>query len=76
MQGFNYVFLKRGEKETIQFELHPSQLAVIDNEQKRFVVPGEIEVFVGGSQPSVRFPVASAMKKGVLKITGENFEVE
>ena len=70
--GFNYVFLKKGEKQIIQFELTPSQLAVINMEYKRMVIPGEIEVFVGGSQPEKG---TSGLKKGILKIRVKNVEL-
>jgi len=73
LQGFNYVFLKKGEKQTLQFELTPSQLSVIDKEYKRVVVPGEIEVFVGGSQPSRE---AISLNKSVLKIKGKKVELK
>jgi beta-glucosidase len=73
LQGFRYFFLKKGEKQTIQFELTPSQLAVINNEYQRIVVPGEIEVFVGGSQPSKK---TSELKNGILKIKGKSFEMK
>jgi beta-glucosidase len=73
LQGFDYVFLKKGEKKTIQFELTPSQLSVINNEYKRMVVPGKIEVFVGGSQPGKG---TSGLNIGLLKVRGKNFEVK
>jgi beta-glucosidase len=73
LQGFIYVFLKKGERQTIQFELTPSQLAVINNEYKRMVVPGKIEVFVGGSQPAKK---TSELKNGILKIKGMPFELK
>jgi beta-glucosidase len=73
LQGFRYLFLKKGEKQTIQFELTPSQLAVINNEYQRMVVPGEIEIFVGGSQPAKK---TSELKNGLLKIKGKRFELK
>jgi beta-glucosidase len=73
LQGFRYLFLKKGEKQTIQFELSPSQLALINNKYQRMVVPGEIEVFVGGSQPAKK---TSKLKNGLLKIKGKRFELK
>ncbi len=51
LEGFKRVHLKKGEEKLIEFNLTPANLSVISNDNKRVVLPGEVEIFVGGSQP-------------------------
>ena len=48
LQGFKRIFLKAGEKKTIEFELKPEQFSIINNNNQRVVEPGRIQVFIGG----------------------------
>ncbi len=69
LQGFKRFHLKKGEKKTIQFTLSSKQLSVINNNNKRVVIPEIIQLFVGGGQPD-----ASSLSSNV-KLTGEIIEV-
>jgi len=51
LQGFNRVHLKKGAKTTVTFTLKPEQLALVDNDDRRKVEPGEFRISVGGGQP-------------------------
>jgi beta-glucosidase len=51
LQGFDRIYLRRGQKKTISFILTPRQLSLIDSEYRRVVEPGTFEVSVGGKQP-------------------------
>jgi beta-glucosidase len=73
LQGFKRIHLKSGETRTVNFELSPKQFSVIDDENKRVVQPGNISIFVGGSQPS-------GSNAGVVNqrvsVTGKPFYIE
>ena len=51
LEGFKRIHLKKGEVKTVEFNLSPSSISVIDDKNKRVVLPGEIELFIGGGQP-------------------------
>lgn len=51
LQGFKRIKLNPGEKRTVEFELLPKQLSVIDDENKRVVQPGNVTLYLGGQQP-------------------------
>lgn len=51
LQAFERITLKPGEQKTVSFTLSPRQLAIFDQEGSCLVKAGQIELFVGGSQP-------------------------
>lgn len=51
MEGFKRIFLKKGESQTVQFELEPRQLSMINDKEKQVVEPGYFTISVGGEQP-------------------------
>jgi beta-glucosidase len=51
LAGVERVHLKPGEKRTITFKLDPYQLAVITDDGRTLVEPGEFKVTIGGKQP-------------------------
>ncbi len=72
LQAFKRINLKTGEKKTVTFELEPKQFAVIDDENKRVVQPGNFTIFVGGQQPG-------KLDKGLnksLTLSGKQFYIE
>jgi beta-glucosidase len=54
LEGFQRVHLNRGEKKTVSFTLRDRALSVVDAEGKRRIMPGSVDVWVGGGQPTVR----------------------
>ncbi len=54
LEGFQRVHLNRGEKKTVSFTLRDRALSVVDAEGKHRIMPGTVEVWVGGGQPVVR----------------------
>lgn len=76
LQGFKRVHLKKGQKMQIAFTLSPRQLAVIDNKNQRIVMPGNLTVFAGGSQPDILKTKSGEVLSAVVQITGEPFVVE
>jgi beta-glucosidase len=51
LAGVKRVFLKPGERRTVEFTIAPEQMAVVDDGGTRVVEPGEFLVSVGGKQP-------------------------
>ncbi|MFY0256231.1 glycoside hydrolase family 3 C-terminal domain-containing protein [Chitinophaga sp. 30R24] len=54
LRGFERVTLEPGEKKTLQFVLHPDDLALLDRNMNWTVEPGEFEVLVGASSEDIR----------------------
>ncbi len=49
LKGFQKVFLRAGEKKTIEIEINPESLAFYNIDMKYVVEPGEFEIMVGSS---------------------------
>jgi len=54
LEGFQRVHLKSGEKRRVSFALRASELSVVDGDGRRKVIPGEVDVWIGGGQPFQR----------------------
>ena len=54
LQGFQRVHLDRGEKKTVSFTLKDRALSLVDDAGKRRIMPGNVDVWIGGGQPLVR----------------------
>lgn len=54
LAGIRRLSLAPGQSAEVSFEIHPDQLAVVNDEGKRIFEPGSFEVYVGGSQPDAR----------------------
>jgi beta-glucosidase len=54
LRGFERMSLAPGESKVVEFALDARALSVIDHEGKRFLDPGRVKLFVGGSQPDAR----------------------
>ena len=74
LEGLKRVFLKSGKNATLSFTLEPRQLSVIDSLNRRIVMPGEVEISVGGGQPRDGGPVSgravSESVSGRLELIG------
>lgn len=51
LSGFRRIALKKGQSEKVSFELPASALSIVDDAGVRRVVPGTVQVWVGGGQP-------------------------
>jgi len=71
LQGFRRVFLKAGEKNTIEFELKPEQISIIDNNNQRVVEPGKIQLYIGGCQPSKKAVSSGKVLKTEFSVIGD-----
>jgi beta-glucosidase len=54
LRGWERVHLAPGGSRTISFELHPRDMALIDERGRRMLEPGRFRAYVGGSQPDER----------------------
>ncbi|MFZ1141255.1 MAG: glycoside hydrolase family 3 C-terminal domain-containing protein [Candidatus Sulfotelmatobacter sp.] len=54
LQGMERVHLARGAKKTVSFTLQDRALSIVDEAGKRRIVPGDVEVWIGGGQPVTR----------------------
>ena len=72
------VHLKPGERRAITFTLEPRQLAVITNDGRTVVEPGEFRVTIGGKQPgfAVAADPASSSLVGSFSVIGKPLEVK
>jgi beta-glucosidase len=76
LEGFKRIYLKAGEKKTVIFTLDPAKFSIIDNTNHRKVVPGAIEIFAGGCQPSAKLIASEKIIKTKTEIKGKEFIVE
>jgi beta-glucosidase len=51
LQGFQRVSLKKGETRTVTFTLDDRRLSVVGANGVRRVMPGKVQLWVGGGQP-------------------------
>jgi beta-glucosidase len=54
LQGVQRVHLARGATKTVSFSLQDRALSIVDADGKRRIVPGTVNVWIGGGQPVVR----------------------
>jgi beta-glucosidase len=51
LAGFTLVHLAAGEQRTVSIPLHNRELSVVDENGKRHITPGTVELWIGGGQP-------------------------
>lgn len=56
LKGFKRITLAPGEIKTVLFSLLPNDFSIIDDTNKRVILPGKFEVAVGGCQPDDKTP--------------------
>jgi beta-glucosidase len=79
LAGVERVRLKPGEKRVVSFTLEPRQLAVILDDGRAFVEPGEFRVSVGGKQPGFKGTADAATTsfvEGRFTVAGTPTEVK
>lgn len=53
LEGFERIHLKKGETKTLDFEINPRQLSLINKKDKRVIEAGWFTIFLGGKQPNL-----------------------
>lgn len=54
LSGFQRVYLEPGQQQNVTFTLRDRQLSIVDPDGNRRIVPGKVDVWVGGGQPVSR----------------------
>jgi beta-glucosidase len=54
LQGFQRLHLDRGEKKTVTFTLRDRELSLVDDAGRHRILPGKVELWIGGGQPAAR----------------------
>jgi beta-glucosidase len=72
LAGFRRVHIEAGQTQPVRVEIPNRNLSVVDTDGTRKIVPGELQVWVGGGQPVARdgLPKAAGIS-GSVKIEGE-----
>ena len=71
LQGFQRVHLNRGESKNISFTVRDRDLSVVDQAGKHRVIPGAVDVWIGGGQPVQRAANPISGIRGQFTIVGE-----
>ncbi|MEJ2402505.1 MAG: glycoside hydrolase family 3 C-terminal domain-containing protein, partial [Xanthomonadales bacterium] len=58
LAGFQRLHLRRGETRQVSFNLNARDLSIVDPDGVRRVVPGTVNVWIGGGQPASRSGLA------------------
>ncbi|HEX3249758.1 MAG TPA: glycoside hydrolase family 3 C-terminal domain-containing protein, partial [Pyrinomonadaceae bacterium] len=78
LAGVERVHLKAGERRVIEFTIEPRQLAVITDDGRKVVEPGEFKVIIGGKQPGftgTADATTSGFVEGRFLVTGAPMEL-
>ena len=68
LKGFQRIFLKAGESKTVQFNLSPEDLSIIDDNGNPKEFSGKATISVGGGQPDTKIKTTSNVVKGTVNI--------
>lgn len=71
LKGFQRIHLKAGETQTLTFTLSENQLSEIDNQGKSVAMKGDVEVSVGGFQPSEKMLLDKKVVQKAVVIVGK-----
>jgi beta-glucosidase len=79
LAGVERVYLKPGERRVIKFTIEPRQLAVITDDGRIVVEPGEFKITIGGKQPGFNGTADAATTgfiEGRFSVTGAATELK
>jgi beta-glucosidase len=69
LQGFTRIHLTAGEQRLVSFTLQPEQLALVTDDGRWVVEPGEFKVYVGGQQPDLKaVKPAANLTEGIFRV--------
>ena len=71
LKGFQRIALDAEDQRTVSFTLSSRDLGIVDPEGKHRIVPGTVDVWIGGGQPVSRNGTTAAGVKGQFSITSE-----
>jgi len=79
LAGVRRIRLKPGERRVVEFTIEPRQLAVITDDGRTVVEPGEFKVTIGGKQPGftgTADTTTSGFVEGGFAVTGTAMELK
>jgi beta-glucosidase len=76
LKGFKRIHLMAGESKNLSFTLYNKDLCLITEHYERVVIPGKLEIFVGGQQPSDKALKTGKVLKGEVLITGDKAVID
>lgn len=79
LAGIERVHLKPGERRVVKFTLEPRQLAVITDDGRTVVEPGDFKITIGGKQPGFTGPAdanTTSFIEGRFSVTGTATEIK
>ena len=78
LRGYQRVSLAPGEARTIAFELHPRDMALVDDRGRLVLEPGRFRAYLGGSQPDQRSRELTGQSplSFEFEVIGERREIE
>jgi len=68
LKGFQRIYLKAGESRTIQFNLSPEDLSIIDDNGNPKEFSGKVTISAGGGQPGTKIKTTSNVVQGTINI--------
>jgi beta-glucosidase len=72
LAGFQRVHVEAGQTQPVRIEIPNRNLSIVEEDGTRKIVPGELQVWVGGGQPAVREGLRkTAGISGSVKIEGD-----
>jgi beta-glucosidase len=71
LKGFTRINLKAGESRIVEFRLGQEELSIVDENGIRIVMPGELELSIGGGQPSPAMLKSGNVVQKVVPVNGE-----
>ena len=71
LKGFQRITLDAGDQRTVTFTLSGRDLGIVDPEGRHRIVPGTVDVWIGGGQPISRNGTMPAGAKGQFSLTSE-----
>ena len=69
LQGFQRIHLAPGESKPVAFPLRDRALSVVDAQGQRKIVPGKVDVWIGGGQPDPRPAKAGPGARTAFEVT-------
>ncbi|MHA1148523.1 MAG: glycoside hydrolase family 3 C-terminal domain-containing protein [Promethearchaeota archaeon] len=78
LRGFKRITLNPAEQKTVSFTLTPRNMALINNQGKAILEPGNFKVYIGGRQPDRRSEELSnsIILETQFKVIGKKTELE
>ena len=70
LQAFKRIHLKKGEKQIVEFVLNDRALSVVDPAGKHQVVPGMVDIWIGGGQPLAESGMPANGQQLQLQVSG------